>query len=150
MPYDDLRKGRYSELNRSYFVTTVIYNREEVLFKDWFCARAVVKEMRHLHDTEQVFSIAWVVMPDHLHWLLQLKVAESLPNVMRCLKARSALLINQHCNRSGAVWQKNYYDHAVRKEEDIKGISRYIVANPLRAGLVTHIGDYPFWDAMWV
>jgi len=150
LPYDDLRKGRYSELNRIYFVTTVIHNREEALFKDWFCARAVVKEMRHLHDSDQVSSIAWVVMPDHLHWLLQLNTEESLPNVMRSLKARSALLINQHRNKTGAVWQKNYFDHALRQEEDIKGISRYIVANPLRAGLVSYIGDYPFWDAMWL
>jgi len=139
-------------------VTTVIHNREEALFKDWFCARAVVKEMRYLHDSERVSSIAWVVMPDHLHyhlhyhlhWLLQLNTEESLSNVMRSLKARSALLINQHRNKTGAVWQKNYYDHAVRQEEDLKGISRYIVANPLRAGLVSYIGDYPFWDAMWL
>jgi hypothetical protein len=59
-------------------------------------------------------------------------------------------LINRHLNRAGSVWQKTYYDHAVRKDEDIKGISRYIVANPLRAGLVHDIGDYPLWDAIWL
>ena len=150
MAYDDLRKGRFSEKNRIYFVTTVINNREEAIFKDWFCARLVVKEMRSLHDSRRVGSIAWVVMPDHLHWLLQLQAEESLPNVMRTLKARSAHLINRHLNRAGPVWQKTYYDHAVRKDEDIKGISRYIAANPLRAGLVHDIGEYPLWDAIWL
>jgi hypothetical protein len=46
LAYDNLRKGRFSEKNRIYFVTTVINNREEAIFKDWFCARLVVKEMR--------------------------------------------------------------------------------------------------------
>ena len=150
MPYDDLRIGRYSEANRIYFVTTVINNRKEAIFTDFFCARLVVNEMRYLHDTEKVSSIAWVIMPDHLHWLFQLKAQDSLPDVMKILKARSAQNINKYLGTTGAVWQKTYYDHAVRKEEDIKGISRYIIANPLRAGLVEHISDYPLWDAIWL
>lgn len=150
MPYDNLRIGRYSETNRIYFVTTVIKNRNERIFNDFSAARLVVNEMRYLHETEKVSSIAWVIMPDHLHWLFQLKEQESLPNVVKSLKARSAQNINKYLNRTGAVWQKAYYDHALRKEEDIKGISRYIVANPLRAGLVKNIGDYPLWDAIWL
>jgi putative transposase len=46
--------------------------------------------------------------------------------------------------------KKAFYDHAVRKDEDVQGIARYIVANPLRAGLVKHIGYYPLWDAIWL
>ena len=38
----------------------------------------------------------------------------------------------------------------LRKEEDILEIARYIVANPLRAGLVKKLNDYPLWDAIWV
>jgi len=150
MPYDDLRIGRYSEENRIYFVTTVINNRKEAIFKDFFCARLVVNEMRYLHDENRVESIAWVIMPDHLHWLFQLKNKDTLPNVMKALKARSSLNINKYLNKTGAVWQRAYYDHALRKDEDIKGISRYIVANPLRAGLVKHIYEYPLWDAIWL
>jgi REP element-mobilizing transposase RayT len=150
MPYDDLRIGRYSETNRLYFVTTVINNRNDAIFRDFFCARLVVNEMRYLHKSGKVGSIAWVIMPDHLHWLFQLKEQDSLPNVMKQLKARSAQNINQYLNKTGAVWQRAYYDHALRKEEDIKEVSRYIVANPLRAGLVSYINDYPLWDAIWL
>ena len=49
-----------------------------------------------------------------------------------------------------ATWQTNYYDHAIRQDEDLRKVARYIVANPLRAGLVEQIGDYPLWDAMWL
>lgn len=48
------------------------------------------------------------------------------------------------------LWQANYYDHAVRQEEDLHKMARYMVANPLRANLVSHIGDYPLWDAVWL
>jgi putative transposase len=38
----------------------------------------------------------------------------------------------------------------VRKEDDLVGLARYLVANPLRAGLVQRIGEYPHWDAVWL
>ena len=48
------------------------------------------------------------------------------------------------------IWQAGYYDHALRIEEDIQTVARYIVANPIRAGLVQKIADYPHWDAVWL
>jgi putative transposase len=48
------------------------------------------------------------------------------------------------------VWQRGFYDRAIRKEEDLLAVARYIVANPLRAGLVSQLSDYPFWDAVWL
>ena len=72
MSYDDLRRGRYSEQQRAYFVTAVLAERERRYFADFSCARCVVAEMRALHDDGTVSSLAWVVMPDHVHWLFQL------------------------------------------------------------------------------
>lgn len=150
MPYDDLRKGRFSETGRIYFVTTLLANRDERLFTEFFCARQIVFEMRGLQNEGVVDSLAWVIMPDHLHWVFQLKPQAELPAVMKALKARSAHRINKFLNRQGAVWQRAYYDHALRKDEDVKAIARYIVANPLRAKLVERIEDYPLWDAVWL
>jgi uncharacterized protein with ACT and thioredoxin-like domain len=48
------------------------------------------------------------------------------------------------------IWQQDFHDHALRMEEDVKSVARYIVANPLRAGLVMKIGDYSHWDAKWL
>jgi len=50
----------------------------------------------------------------------------------------------------GPVWQKGYYDHALRDEENLAAVARYIVANPLRAGLARNVADYPLWDAVWI
>ena len=42
------------------------------------------------------------------------------------------------------LWQINYYEHVLRKEEDTKGVARYIFSNPMRKGLVEDFKDYTF------
>jgi len=118
--YNDLQKGRYSQTNQIYFITTVLQERKP-LFHDFFCARSVVYEMKALHDDGTVNSLAWVIMPDHIHWLFTLNEGLTLSQVMQRFKARSAHAINRYLKKNGSVWQKAYYDHALRKEEDIKG-----------------------------
>jgi REP element-mobilizing transposase RayT len=94
--------------------------------------------------------LAWVLMPDHAHWLLQLGEKDELGIVVNRLKSSSSRLANRVLDRQGMFWAPAYHDHALRAEEDLLNIARYIVANPLRAGLVQRIGDYPFWNAIWV
>ncbi len=69
---------------------------------------------------------------------------------MQRVKAVSAKNINIVRQSNGAVWQKCFYDHALRVEEDIRPVAEYIIANPIRAGLVIEVGLYPFWDAYWL
>jgi REP element-mobilizing transposase RayT len=108
-----------------------------------------VAELKRVHDQKMVNSIAWVVIPDHLHWLVQLEQG-SLAQLMQTVKSRSTLTINRALNRQGAFWQSGYHDRALRDDEDVRPFGRYIVANPLRAGLVKKVGDYPLWDACWL
>jgi len=155
MGYNALRKGRISESNRAYCITTVTKNREP-FFYDLYVARIVINTMRNLHKENYVNSLSWVLMPDHLHWLFQLgenrsnEFEPTLAVVMKRLKAASACAINDYLQRTGSIWQKAYYDRGVRDGEDIQKIARYIVANPLRAGLVQHVAEYPHWDASWL
>ena len=69
---------------------------------------------------------------------------------MRRLKGRSARGINTQLGRTGTVWQTGFHDHALRNNENMQDIARYVIANPLRAGLVRQIGDYALWDAAWL
>jgi len=143
----DLRKGRFSEANRIYHITTTTYDRRP-WFKDFKNGRMLVERLQN--EQARADTLAYVVMPDHLHWLMQLKAGTQLAKVVQNIKKISASKINQSLGRTGKIWQSGYYDHALRKEEDIQSIARYIVANPLRAGLVTEIGQYPLWDAKWL
>jgi len=94
--------------------------------------------------------LAWVLMPDHAHWLLQLGVGESLQTSAGRLKAVSARHFNAVHGKRGALWAAGYHDHALRNDVEVLSIARYIVANPLRSRLVERVGDYPFWNARWL
>ncbi|QOQ77965.1 transposase [Pseudomonas poae] len=143
-----LRRGRYSESGRAYLVTAVVYERRSV-FTNFRVGRLLVDELKQAHDLNLINSLAWVIMPDHFHWLFELRDA-TLPEVMKRVKSRSTLAINRACGTQGVFWQSGYHDRAARAEEDLIKIARYIIANPLRAGLVEHIGNYPLWDAAWL
>jgi len=143
-----LRTGRVSEQGRIYLLTTVVRHRKP-LFADLHLARPLVQELRAAHDKQLVSSLAWVVMPDHLHWLVQLGDI-GLDRLMKEVKARSALAINRARGEAGPLWQEGFHDRALRQEEDVQKVARYLLANPLRAGLVERLGDYSLWDAVWL
>ncbi|WP_256562690.1 transposase [Pseudomonas sp. PA1(2017)] len=94
--------------------------------------------------------LVWVLMPDHAHWLIQLGEADSLAALVNLLKSSSSRMAGKCVGTERGIWASGFHDHGLRVEEDLLGVSRYIVANPLRAGLVRRVGDYPFWNAVWL
>ena len=149
MSYRDLAKGRFSSANQIYFITTVVHKRRKV-FTNLSICRNVILQMKQFDDDGYIETIAWVIMPDHIHWLFVLKENSDLGTILKKFKGQSARKLNLLLNVKGSFWQHAYYDHALRSDEDIKKVARYIVANPLRAGLVEKIEDYPYWDAVWL
>ena len=89
-------------------------------------------------------------MPDHFHGLVLLLEDVSLSEIMRRFKGGSARMRNRLYEGSGSLWQRNFHDRALRADEDCRAMARYIIGNPVRAGLVEKVGDYPFWDAIWL
>ncbi len=147
----DLRKGRWSETGRVYLITSVTEQRQPV-FRNLWSVRILIRELRELREVDALdwsFTWAYVVMPDHLHWLTALRQADLSRLVLR-VKSRSAIGINRLFGQSGRVWQKGFHDHAIREEEDLRALARYVVANPVRAGLVQSVRDYPHRDARWL
>jgi len=88
-------------------------------------------------------------MPDHLHALVVLGEMP-LALLMKRLKGRTALAINRRRDSRDRVWQQGFHDRALRREESMVAAARYIVANPVRAGLVRRLGEYSFWDQILV
>ena len=93
----------------------------------------------------------FVIMPNHVHgiiWIVGAPLgapqianpgskqgaassAPTLARVIRAFKSISAIAINQHFHRQGnPVWQRNYYEHIIRTEEDLNRIRQYIQDNP--------------------
>ncbi len=138
-----LRWGRYSQARQIYLITTVTLARQPV-FSDFSSARQLIAVLRQTQAREQASTLAYVVMPDHLHWLMQLGEGQKLSTCVQRIKSLSARALGR------PIWQAGFHDHAVRSEEDLPALARYIVANPVRAGLVARTGLYPHWDAVWV
>ena len=145
----NLRKGRVSECGRGYLITSVTNNRLP-LFADFHLARLAIRELHACDEAGLCITLAFVLMPDHLHWLFQL-TDSTLPLLMGRFKSLSATAINQSRNLSGkAIWQVGFHDHGIRDGEDFRELARYIVYNLVRAGLATSVREYSHWDATWL
>ena len=146
----NLRKGRVSLKGHIYLVTAVTHERKPA-FTDLIAGRIVVREIMRSEVFGDTNTLAFVVMPDHLHLMFSLAGNRTLSSVIGAVKRHSARQINKIFSMPGnTVWQRSFHDHALRRDEDIVHAARYVIANPLRAGLVSKIGDYPLWDTVWL
>ncbi|TDB33659.1 transposase [Stenotrophomonas sp. TEPEL] len=147
MSSDLLRHGRRSIIGQVYVLTTTTCQRRR-RFECGATAGCVSSQFEELERQGLVQSLAWVVMPDHVHWMLQLRASE-LSGIARRFKSSSALALNRLVGRRGVVWQSGYFDHAVRVEESLHRQALYILGNPIRAGLAREIGQYPYAWSIW-
>ena len=88
---------------------------------------------------------AWVVMPNHVHLLITPRTG--VTELLRQLKGYTARQGNQLLGRTGTpFWQAESYDHLVRNSDEFRRIERYIVQNPVRAGLARSAEEY-LWSS---
>lgn len=89
-------------------------------------------------------QVAWVIMPNHVHVLFQLLAGQVIGNLVGSWKSYTARLMNEVNGEVGAVWQKDYFDRAIRDEKHLANCVRYIRRNPAKAGL--RDGEYRIWE----
>ena len=142
-----LQRGRYSHPGYCYALTTTTHGRR-TWFEDPLNAEVIIDTLRYMDRCGVSCTLAWVVMPDHVHWLIQLRQA-TLARCMLLFKSRSSRLLNERLQRTGKRWQHGYFDHAVRNEESLRRHALYILANPIRAGLASALGEYPHAWSRW-
>lgn len=140
--YANLRKGRYSEIGFHYHIVISTKDRRSI-FRDFTLARSIITCLKESDDSNFTDTLSFVIMPDHIHWLFILKYE----SVSKCVQRVKAQFSRQSKLK---IWQQGFYDHGIRNNESLLDTSRYIAANPLRAGLVDHIGMYPHWDSAWL
>jgi putative transposase len=143
-----LRLGRHSQTDQIYMITAITHDRQP-FFSDLRAGRLLVHQFSKAQRAGLADSLAWVVMPDHFHWLMRLN-SRDLSAVVHRVKCQTAGKVNAHLGRSGQFWQRSFHDRAIRHEQDLRPAARYIIANPIRAGLVKRVQDYSLWDAIWL
>ena len=83
-------------------------------------------------------------MPDHVHICAEASPVRSLIDFMGELKNLVMRCAWQY-GHQGSFWQTSFFDHFLRKEENILTVVRYILNNPVRAQLVNYWWEYPYW-----
>ena len=99
------------------------------------------------HDGAWFDVLAYCIMPNHVHLVLipheSSDTADySLTKIMHNIKRNSANHANKVLSRSGTFWQHESYDHFARDEKELERIIKYVLYNPVKAGLVT---DWKSW-----
>jgi REP element-mobilizing transposase RayT len=89
-------------------------------------------------------------MPDHWHGLIELGATGELSRTVQRLKSNTARRLRIENPDFGPVWEKGFHDRAIRSDESLLYLARYVVCNPVRAELVKRAGDYPYWNAVWL
>ncbi|MBI3401185.1 MAG: transposase [Acidobacteria bacterium] len=124
-----------------YFLTFCTGNRQTAFTIAAIVDQTLVQFRRTARD-EAFAILAYCLMPDHVHLLVEGLCDDSgLRRFAKLAKQRSGAAFALSERRP--LWQEGFHDHVLRADEDAKAVARYILANPVRAGLVVSPGDYP-------
>ncbi len=114
--------------------------------KDPRVAKLVVDALRHF-DGARYHLHAWCVMPNHVHVIFSVLPARTpalrLSSIIQSWKSFTAKEANRLLARTGSFWQREYYDHLVRDDEDFVRCIEYTIHNPVKAGLCERWEDWP-------
>jgi REP element-mobilizing transposase RayT len=124
-----------------YFITFCTLDRARV-FTDIRLGDAVALQFRRTCRKKKFVILAYCLMPDHAHFLLEGTDDRSdLAALIKSAKQSSGQRFAARMKRP--LWEEGFHDHVLRPEEDPKRFARYTIENPVRAGLVKSPLDYP-------
>jgi REP element-mobilizing transposase RayT len=136
------------ELSSQIFSVTICVQGRRPIFKNEKWAKTLLGSLNTGLIAKQTEQYAWCLMPDHFHLLISPRGA-NLSDIQSAWKSYTAHLLRK-VGLDGACWQRGFYDHALRKEEDVQRAAEYIINNPVRKGLVQNWRDYPFSWHKWM
>ena len=88
-------------------------------------------------DGERYRMLAWCVMPNHVHAVLEPIKGNRLGTIVQTWKSFSAKKANSVLDRSGPFWHKDYFDRFIRDEGHLARTVEYVERNPVKAGLAS-------------
>jgi REP element-mobilizing transposase RayT len=101
-------------------------------------------------DSERYHLLAWVIMPNHVHVLIEICDGYPLDKVVQSWKSFTAHQANKILLRDGPFWFSDYFDRFIRDDRHLTNVINYIHQNPVKAGLVETAVDWPFSSAkLW-
>jgi REP element-mobilizing transposase RayT len=147
--HNALRKGRQSETGRIYLITFVTCDRKP-FFRDFTLASAACRTFAKNAQAARAELLCWVLMPDHFHGLVGIGEGSDLARCVQRMKGQSSAGCRALMSQRETLWSRAVHDHALRADEDVVAAAKYVIENPVRAGLVDDAMLYPYWDAFWL
>jgi len=151
---DTLRLRGFDYASKRIYCVTVVVSERRRLFLDHRMARATIECLIELRHTMGFNLYCYCLMPDHFHALIG--PGESHKSLGETLGAFKSLSTRRYWEwYDGRLWQRQFFDHIIRNEQDFDETITYILNNPVRRGLVANPGAWPYsggldlklWDA---
>lgn len=95
-------------------------------------------------DGQRYRLLAWCIMPNHVHAVVQPVAGNSLGGIVQSWKSFTAKAANRLLGREGPFWHKDYFDRYIRDEGHLARTVDYVENNPVKAGLITAAADWPW------
>ena len=125
-----------------YFLTFCTYRRYEH-FRSKGTAAMVTRHFRRTARREGFAILAYCLMPDHVHLLVEGTTPQSdLRRFVKGTKQSSGQVYSRMYDVR--LWDEGYHDRVLRQDTDVREIARYIVWNPVRVGLTATPLQYPY------
>jgi REP element-mobilizing transposase RayT len=93
--------------------------------------------------------LAWCVMPNHVHVVVEMVDSDPLGDIVRSWKSFTARKANKQLGRSAAFWHADYFDRYMRNEEHLGQTIEYVEQNPVKAGLIDIAADWRWSSAFF-
>jgi len=137
LPFEVYRSGG------PFFLTASVRGRRRA-FSSSEAVACCLSALRETADKQGLGISEYCFMPDHVHLLVVAPDGADVMAFMQRFKQASGFACNRLLGEKGPFWQRSYYDHVLRREEDLESVRGYINENPVRAGLVEVPEEYPF------
>lgn len=136
----------------TWFFTITLLERtdNDLLTRHVDVLRTVVRSVRQRHP----FTIhGWMVLPDHLHCVIELPTGDSdFAGRWRLIKSDFSKALPRTEYRSEVrqrrgergIWQRRYWEHLIRDEADLRAHMDYLHFNPVKHGLTDRVADWPY------
>ena len=137
-----LRCFDYKGSAHVYFVT--ICTADKIAhFKNDHIVQIISDELEYRRVAGEIKLFCYCIMPDHLHLLISLgeSYQKNLQNFITAFKRYTSRTVKMKFVIK-PLWQKNFHEHVVRREESLVKIAKYILNNPVRKGIISNWKGY--------
>lgn len=139
----------------TYFFTVITYRRQKILCNEEM--RIALREgIRQVQEAHPFVIDAWVLLPDHLHCIWTLPEGDAdfgirwamikrfVTKQCRLLHRDDWMTASKRKRKESTLWQRRFWEHQIRDEQDYERHLDYIHFNPVNHGLVESVVDWPY------